>query len=184
MAFETYVHAGNGTWRNLDSLYVHAGNGTWRDLDRLYVHAGNGNWRKIFDKVAVPSLDSATLQRLDEVTPCSGSSCRSCLSWDHTDCNNAYHHVATKVSLAGGGFNEWSDNLTCGKLRDVACSGCASKEGHEFYTVCRQNTQSQQWQIRIEHDGSDTLADDIGTCAASACCRETATISNCPGCVE
>ena len=102
----------------------------------------------------------------DTETDCADNGEKHRVEWDTTGCVNASHHIRIRQSKNGGGFNEVADDLACDPGDpDVGCcriiGGTCVPDGQYIETLLFENTatpEDYQYQIRIELDGGDVLA--------------------------
>lgn len=107
------------------------------------------------------------------------------IGWNHTDCNDSYHHVAIHVSVDGGGYTEMVDDLSCDRAEDD--DGCCefgsiklpiTYEGNYQRVMAYSSdmgtcTTTYQYRVRIETDGTDTAIDTCTEAASNTGCDET-----------
>lgn len=177
MATETHIHAGGGTWRELDEFHVHAGGGTWRDLDTAYVHAGGGTWRKIFEAVSC-ACTGASIDSQDQQYDPTGCTCQQtpkveefgyrCLRWNYTG-DTACQEMQVQYSTGGSYVTEQTVELnqSSGHAGGI-CSG-ATYEGYAATDNAACTDDDRTYRLRLVLKGSGIVC-VTGTAFSSVTC--------------
>jgi hypothetical protein len=143
----------------------------------------------IWPTVEVISIPSASLDCIDtKICPQASGPCAAVsgcadvgeahrITWNHTGCVDASHHIAIYQSENGGGFVKVADNLSCNQANPDAgccegegklgtpCLDCNPCDGQHVVFVFRSTSGGQttdyQYMVKIEADPGDTEVDSI-----------------------
>lgn len=183
MAAGSWVYDG-ATWRGgpLSELKVYDG-ATWRIVSDGWVYDG-AVWRKFWTAaVAVDCAQCGLCQAGGDpdcatLGDCNTSGEKHRITWTHTNCADASHHIAIHRSVDGGSYTEVADNVSCNNADpDSGCCSltvCSSAEGHYLFTIFRSSalggcTTTYDYRVRIETDGTDTSLDSRNATQRTGC---------------
>jgi hypothetical protein len=178
---ELYVYTGSD-WKQANQFYIYTGS-DWKEANEGYVYTGS-DWKQ-FWPTAFPRLISVNQQIGSDGDGCSPNKCVRCIEWEAENASDGAHHIRLSRSVGGGNFFETFDNVAINRRCNAApalsnCGDSGCDPGTDFDLKgcfcdlgCQGDGTSTQFNVRLEIDGTDSLAGPLD------CDKTTPALSNC-----